>query len=250
MLCLRQKFAVGTSICLNIACNIKSLDREISIFPPFSQKPSISYLTVSGENMDHPTKQHTFIVEHLDPELEAWQKLEYNTINQECSQSNSRFFLTGLANPSVLCEDDALNIPSSHLLAESVETLYAHPDKKRRVCLLDPKGEKDICPADGQDFDVFLFGDRTAELRKLGFTGRRLGPEQMTTDTAARVTRIVVQEGKTLDQIPFVYKPEIPSSTDGASNETVEMPFKYVLDASSKPIMPKVGGDPVSIHFR
>jgi carboxypeptidase D len=36
--------------------------------------------------------------------------------------------------------------------------------------------------------------DRTSELRKKGFEGRRLGPVQMTTDTAVRVTRMVVQE--------------------------------------------------------
>ena len=35
--------------------------------------------------------------------------------------------------------------------------------------------------------------DRTSELRKKGYTGRRLGPKQMTTDTAVRVTRIVSQ---------------------------------------------------------
>lgn len=36
--------------------------------------------------------------------------------------------------------------------------------------------------------------DRTSELRKKGFTGRRLGPVQMTTDTAVRVTRMVIEE--------------------------------------------------------
>lgn len=36
--------------------------------------------------------------------------------------------------------------------------------------------------------------DRTSELRKKGYVGRRLGPKQMTTDTAVRVTRMVVQE--------------------------------------------------------
>lgn len=36
--------------------------------------------------------------------------------------------------------------------------------------------------------------DRTGELRKLGFAGRRLGPVQMTTDTAVNVTRKVVEE--------------------------------------------------------
>lgn len=145
--------------------------------------------------------KHTFIVEHLDPELEAWQALEYNTIAGECAAAGSTFLLTGVANQANF--DKQLNLPKQSLLAESVDSLYATDAQKRRVCLLDPKGEKDLSPEDGGEFDVFLFGgilgdepprDRTSELRKLGFKGRRLGPEQMTTDTAARVTRIVVQE--------------------------------------------------------
>lgn len=36
--------------------------------------------------------------------------------------------------------------------------------------------------------------DRTSELRQKGYAGRRLGPKQMTTDTAVRVTRMVVQD--------------------------------------------------------
>lgn len=36
--------------------------------------------------------------------------------------------------------------------------------------------------------------DRTSELRKKGYAGRRLGPVQMTTDTAVRVTRMVIEE--------------------------------------------------------
>ncbi len=54
-----------------------------------------------------------------------------------------------------------------------------------------------------KDF-VQMFGiqltesDRTSELRKKGFEGRRLGPKQMTTDTAVRVTRIVTQEKSTI----------------------------------------------------
>ena len=136
---------------------------------------------------------------------------------------------------------------------QGVETLFSTPEARRKVCLLDPKGEKDISPEDGQEFDVFLFGgilgddpprDRTGELRRLGFAGRRLGPEQMTTDTAARVTRIVVQEGKRLDEIAYVDRPDIVlPQTDGGdaahSNESVSMPFKYVKGADGKPIMPE-----------
>lgn len=41
--------------------------------------------------------------------------------------------------------------------------------------------------------------DRTSELRQKGYQGRRLGPVQMTTDTAVRVTRMIVQENGELD---------------------------------------------------
>jgi ribosome biogenesis SPOUT family RNA methylase Rps3 len=37
-----------------------------------------------------------------------------------------------------------------------VEELYAAD--KARVCLLDPAAAKDLSPADGDTFDVFLFG--------------------------------------------------------------------------------------------
>jgi ribosome biogenesis SPOUT family RNA methylase Rps3 len=47
--------------------------------------------------------------------------------------------------------------------------------------------------------------DRTSELRKKGYEGRRLGPKQMTTDTAVRVTRLVVQEKSKLLKQMFVH---------------------------------------------
>jgi len=40
---------------------------------------------------------YTFIVEHLDPELEDWQALEYNCISQETSAAGSKFLLSGLS---------------------------------------------------------------------------------------------------------------------------------------------------------
>lgn len=151
--------------------------------------------------------RHTFIVEHLDPELEAWQLLEYNTISKECKPA-SRFLLSGLPSPNT-----NPGLSSVEQTSTSVDALVASAGiPKERVCLLDPKGEKDICPEDGDDFDVFVFGgilgddpprDRTAELRVKGFKGRRLGKEQLTTDTAARVTRIVVQEKGEIDCCEF-----------------------------------------------
>jgi hypothetical protein len=94
--------------------------------------------------------------------------------------------------------------------------------------------------------------DRTSELRKKGFEGRRLGPKQMTTDTAVRVTRLIVhnkseqfrREGKAwltccivpLEQIAYVDYPELKIN----KNESTEMPFRYVKGKSGEPIMPEV----------
>ncbi|KAK5701592.1 hypothetical protein LTR97_004407 [Elasticomyces elasticus] len=197
-------------------------------------------------------KRHTFIVEHLDPELEEWQALEYKCIHRECEASGANFILSGVANASHVQKQ--LGLSSTVVQQKGIEDLYSTPEARQKVCLLDPKGERDINPEDGDVFDVFLFGgilgdepprDRTGELRNKGFAGRRLGPEQMTTDTAARVTRIVVQEKKRLDEIDFVDRPdiELPGTANGDGpghpNESVSMPFKYVKGADGKPMMPE-----------
>ncbi|EMF08280.1 DUF431-domain-containing protein [Sphaerulina musiva SO2202] len=194
-------------------------------------------------------KSHTFIVEHLDPELEDWQALEYNTISSESASSNSKFLLSGLT-PS-FSKFEKLTIPSIERTERTVESIYSTAAERQKVCLLDPKAERDLSPEDGEIFDVFLFGgilgddpprDRTGDLRKLGFPGRRLGPEQMTTDTAVRTTRIVVQEGKKLSEIEYIDRPEIPITDENGkikANETIEMPFKYVKGSDGKPIIPE-----------
>jgi len=58
----------------------------------------------------------------------------------------------------------------------------------------------------------------------------------MTTDTAVRVTRIVVQDGVELEKIPYVDDPEIRVS----KHETSEMPFRYVKAKDGGPVMPEV----------
>ena len=153
------------------------------------------------------TKKHTFIVEHMDPELEKWQILEYSTIASECASASSQFILSGL--PKHV--SDLSQVEQSPSSVDDLVSGAGIP--KERVCLLDPRGESDLAPEDGDKFDVFVFGgilgddpprDRTAELRVKGFGGRRLGKEQLTTDTAARVTRIVVQEKSELIIVFFL----------------------------------------------
>lgn len=112
-----------------------------------------------------------------------------------------------------------------------------------KVCLLDPKAEKELSPEDGQGtFYWFLFGgilgddpprDRTGELRKLGFPTRHLGNIQMTTDTALGVTKKVVHDGVKIQDIPYTDFPTIKFN----ARESVEMPFRYIA-VNGNPVLP------------
>ncbi|KAI1341431.1 DUF431-domain-containing protein [Xylariaceae sp. FL0016] len=184
----------------------------------------------------------TYIVEHLDPELGPWSELEYVTIARESHRSGGTFVLSSLP-PGFSVPEKLAAEPAFRAERQGVEEMYTGEDKKR-VCLLDPQAEKDLNPDDRGVFGVFLFGgilgddpprDRTSELRKKGFEGRRLGPVQMTTDTAVRVTRMVVEEQFTLNKIPYLDFPDLKFN----EHESTQMPFRYVEGKDGKPIMPE-----------
>lgn len=183
-----------------------------------------------------------YIVEHLDPELGPWSELEYIAIAEETQRAGNTFMLSSLPEGFKVPEKLAAN-PAFKAESRGVEEMYGG-EMKDRVCLLDPQAEKDLNPDDKREFDVFLFGgilgddpprDRTSELRKKGFKGRRLGPVQMTTDTAVRVTRMVVEEQFTLNKIPYTDFPELKFN----EHESTEMPFRYVKGDDGKPVMPE-----------
>ncbi|KAL2416806.1 Protein arginine N-methyltransferase SFM1 [Exophiala dermatitidis] len=184
-----------------------------------------------------------FVVEHLDPELGPWSALEYKTIAKESKEHGCRFILSSV--PASLLQSEEMSELQkwgAEARNDSIETYF--DSNKDKICLLDPAAEQELDPADSNVFDVFLFGgilgddpprDRTSELRKKGFIGRRLGPKQMTTDTAVRVTRTVILDKVHLDKIPYVDYPELKLN----EHETTEMPFRYVADESGNPIMPQ-----------
>jgi ribosome biogenesis SPOUT family RNA methylase Rps3 len=62
----------------------------------------------------------------------------------------------------------------------------------------------------------------------------------MTTDTAVRVTRLVIQDQLPLDQIAYVDAPEFKIN----KHESTQMPFRYVRDDNGQPLMPEVRGLP------
>lgn len=111
-------------------------------------------------------RKHTFIVEHLDPELEDWQALEYSCISQESEAAGSEFLLSGLS--SAFSSVEKLKVPATSKTQRSVEAIYATPEERQRVCLLDPKAEKDLSPEDGDSFDAFLFGGILGTFYSLG----------------------------------------------------------------------------------
>ncbi|CAF9923773.1 MAG: hypothetical protein GOMPHAMPRED_003444 [Gomphillus americanus] len=191
--------------------------------------------------MESSSSSKTYIVEHLDPELGPWSTLEYAAIAHESAAAGSKFILSSVPE-SLKLPSTLQSLPSLHLDHRGVEEIYSND--KSRVCLLDPAAGEELSPHDVETFDVFLFGgilgddpprDRTSELRKKGFTGRRLGPVQMTTDTAVRVTRCVIHEQIPLDKIPYIDHPELVIN----KHESTQMPFRYIRDEKGKPVMPR-----------
>ncbi|KAK9471400.1 SAM-dependent RNA methyltransferase [Dipodascopsis tothii] len=183
-----------------------------------------------------------FVVEHMEEEISPWVKLEYSAISKDVGAEN--FVLSSLSEKLEIPAElegkaeftsvDVKNLPGVQA------ALAAEP---KRVCLLDPRADKELAPEDGDAFDYFVFGgilgddpprDRTGELRAHGFVGRRLGPVQMTTDTAVRVTHMVVVGKQRMEDITYVDHPELRWN----AHESTEMPFRYVVDGAGEPIMP------------
>ncbi|KAI9789676.1 MAG: hypothetical protein M1816_005851 [Peltula sp. TS41687] len=193
-------------------------------------------------SVEEVSRGKTYVIEHLDPEMEPWSILEYRCIAEETHQAgNGAWCYLSSVPESLQLPDELKGLPSLKVSHHEAESLFA--DRTEKVCLLDPAADKELSPEDGEEFDVFLFGgilgddpprDRTSQLRNKGFRGRRLGPKQMTTDTAVRVTRMVVEEKFPLDQIPYVDDADIELD----EHESVEMPFRYVRGRDGKPILP------------
>ena len=96
-----------------------------------------------------------FVVEHLDPELEQWSGLEYLAIARESRDAGCQFYLSSVS-PDLQVPAELKETKGFTIEQRSVEEIFA--SKKERVCLLDPAAKHELSPADGEEFDVFLFG--------------------------------------------------------------------------------------------
>ncbi|KAK0499029.1 SAM-dependent RNA methyltransferase [Armillaria luteobubalina] len=195
-----------------------------------------------------------YVIEHMEDDDETtrvippWATLEYAHMRM-LAGSNSQVHFTHVSKSSA----DALSssfTDDNDILATASCFQSGVTDRIKdtlpigKVCLLDPKAEKELSPEDGDGrFEWFLFGgilgddpprDRTAELRVLGFPARRLGPIQMTTDTALGVTKLVVEDKIPIDKISYIDYPTIVFNT----KESVEMPFRYIAEDSEPKLPP------------
>lgn len=106
--------------------------------------------------MDFPeSKRKVYVVEHLDPELGPWSALEYAAIAKETTNSGASFFLSSVPKDLELPQE-LHHVNSSLIEHRNVEELFWQC--RERVCLLDPKAQHELAPADAAKFDVFVFG--------------------------------------------------------------------------------------------
>jgi ribosome biogenesis SPOUT family RNA methylase Rps3 len=102
------------------------------------------------------SKGHTYVVEHLDPEIGPWSALEYICIAQESISTANSFLLTSVPESLQLEIQGDNRFRDIGIRTESIEELKA--GEKDKICLLDPAAEEELSPKDGDSFTTFLFG--------------------------------------------------------------------------------------------
>ncbi len=118
------------------------------------QKHKVSRIKRSHRSI-MTARKYMFVVEHMDPELEDWQAIEYKCIAKECLEAGTQFLLTSVSPnlklPALFEEATGLQMEQ-----RTAETIFAN--RKDRVCLLDPAASKELNHMDGDKFEIFLFG--------------------------------------------------------------------------------------------
>ncbi len=172
-----------------------------------------------------------FVIEHLEPRVSEWVKLEYKNISKMVGAGNLIF--TNVKKPTDFLRG---------LGEVRVESVTKSP--LPNMIVLDPEAKEELMPADCKKFDYLVFGGilgdypprkRTQEeiTSKIDAPIRNLGPIQMSTDTAVRVAKMI-SDGKKLSEIPF--SDEI--SIEVAQGEAVDLPYRYVVGKDGDPLLP------------
>ena len=163
------------------------------------------------------------IIEHLEPKLWPWCKIEYESILKIIPKSNLLF----------------TNIKSNYKFIKRLGKISKKSIKNiklKNACILDPNAKKTLTPEDTKKFKYFIIGGilgdypprkRTKEeLTKFmpNTEARNLGKKQFSTDNAVYVLKEIIQ-GTPLSSMKFKNKLTIKIN----EIESIDLPYYYPL---------------------
>lgn len=166
-----------------------------------------------------------FVIEHLEPKVFPWCKLEYKHISRWVGKSNLIFTNTKSSILKKFGEVESKSVQSLHF---------------DNACVLDPESSELLTPIIAKKFDCFIFGGilgdfpprkRTQEELPLPFPRFNLGKDQMSTDTAVIVTKLIC-DGTPLGKMSFQEGVDVLVGR----GEEVHLPYKYLL-IKGKPLL-------------
>ncbi len=171
-----------------------------------------------------------FIIEHLEPKLFEWCLIEYQHISKIVGKNNLIF-------TNINKKDKNKLKKYGTVYDKSISGLNFN-----KLCVLSQYSKNTLTTEDRTKFQYFVFGGilgdnpakkRTQQLinklknNKIKFATRNLGNKQMPTDAAVYVAKKIL-EGKKFNDFKFVDELEIEIN----ENESVTLPFRYVVDGN------------------
>lgn len=169
-----------------------------------------------------------FVIEHLEPKLHGWCLIEYEHISEIVGKDNLIFTNVNKKDKNKLKKYGAV-------YDKGISGLSFN-----KLCVLSQYSKKTLTTDDKNKFQYFVFGgilgDSPSKKRtnifidnlkkhKIKFSTRNLGKKQMPTDVAVYVAKKIL-DGKRLNNLKFVDELEIEIN----ENESVTLPFRYVVD--------------------
>lgn len=170
-----------------------------------------------------------FVIEHLEPELFDWCKIEYAHVSKWVGKDN--ILISNCVEVLPFCKTDRRHVWDLKL---------------NNACVLDPDAKQQLTPEIAKRFEAFVFGGILGDdpprkrtepelTSKLGLPSFNLGNSQMSTDTAVIVTKLIV-DGIPLERLDFQDGLDI----EIGENESVRLPYKYLLQNGKAVISPRL----------
>lgn len=176
--------------------------------------------------------KHIIIIEHLEPKLWPWCKIEYKSISKLVKKPNLWF--------TNIKQNNSRLGSFGKTLSSSVINMDLD-----NVCVLDPDAKKQLTPKEAKKFKYFVIGGilgdyppkkRTkVELTKKikGSQARNMGSKQFSTDNAVYVLNKIIN-GTPISKIKFQNKLNLKIN----DIESIELPYYYPL-VNGKPRISK-----------